>query len=366
MRTVAKSIENFQNLIYEYCKLANFKNIDKKVIVSYLFLLENFKERIINAIYITFLSQKNVIIFEDLFTNFLLNIYKLEKSTKQLFDEIYFNKWMESTLNDETISDENKINDDEFNSSKMKINFEKFKFYGPDETKLNYVLNQKYNIPKDKVILYTPDYLIENKILKEYNNDNFQIFNSDNSCHDLFVYTLQEAIKELNKKLKGEIIDERTVGDIGITHFKDLFNGIYLNMTNPSRYYEIKNLVEGIKIKNKENDLNVVILSSSTATKIKTVTEDEKLSDMQDFNMQYNAHVNEEQLSHTLVDYIENEIKNKGIEILPRIIFYFNLYILDTSGEKQRIVFTAKEKGNGFEEVNGLFYLESQDIILNN
>ena len=29
--TVAKSIENFQNLIYENCKLADFKNIDKKV-----------------------------------------------------------------------------------------------------------------------------------------------------------------------------------------------------------------------------------------------------------------------------------------------------------------------------------------------
>ena len=98
---------------------------------------------------------------------------------------------------------------------------------------------------------------------------------------------------------------------------------------------------------------------------MKTITEDEKLSDMQDFYMQYNAHVNEEQLSHTLVDYIENEIKNEGIEILPRIIFYFNLYILDNSGEKQRIVFTAKEKGYGFEEVDGLFYLESQDIILN-
>jgi len=98
---------------------------------------------------------------------------------------------------------------------------------------------------------------------------------------------------------------------------------------------------------------------------MKSITEDEKLSDMQNFYMQYNAHVNEEQLSHTLVDYIESEIKNKGIETLPRIIFYFNLYILDTSGEKQRIVFTAKEKGYGFEEVDGLFYLESQDIILN-
>ena len=85
---------------------------------------------------------------------------------------------------------------------------------------------------------------MKKKILNEYNNDDFQIFNSDNTCPDLFLYTLQEAIKELNKKLKGEIVDEKVVGDIGITHFKDLFNGVYLNMTNPSRYYEIKNLIE--------------------------------------------------------------------------------------------------------------------------
>ena len=365
--TEAKSIENFKNLIYESCKLKNFKNIDKKVIVSYLFILDNFKERIINSIYETMLNEKKTVIFEDLFNNFLLNNYGPIKSIKQSFDEIYFNKWMEFTLSDETIIDENKINDDdEFNSFKMKINFEKFQFYGPDETKLNYVINQKENIPKDKVILYTPDYLIENKILKEYNNENFQIFNKDNTCPDLFVYTLEEAIKQLNKKLEGEMIDERIVEDIGIISSKDLFNGIYLNMTNPSSYYEMKNVIEGLNKKEKDKDLHVVIFSSSTATKMKTVTEDEKLSDMQDFYLQYNAHVNEEQLSHTLVNYIGNEIKNEDIEILPRIIFYFNLYILDSSGKTERIVFTAKEKGYGFEEVDGLFYLKSQDIILNN
>jgi len=92
---------------------------------------------------------------------------------------------MESTFNDQILADEDKMNDDEFNSSKIKINFEKFKYYGPGETKLNYVLNQKDNIPKDKAILYTPDYLIENKILKEYNIDHFQIFNSDNNIIDI-------------------------------------------------------------------------------------------------------------------------------------------------------------------------------------
>jgi len=54
--------------------------------------LDNFKERIINAIYQTILSKEKVTIFEDLFHHFLLNIYGPNKSMKQLFDEIYFDK----------------------------------------------------------------------------------------------------------------------------------------------------------------------------------------------------------------------------------------------------------------------------------
>ena len=206
--TVAKSIENFQNLIYENCKLTDFKNIDKKVIISYLFLLDNFKQRIINAIYQTILSPKNNKIFEDLFNYFLLAINGPEKSTKISFDNIYFNKWMENTLKEKPIDDDNKINSEEFNYSKIKINFQKYSYYGPDEVKSNFVVGDKKNIPKNKVILYTPDYLIQNKILQEYNTDNFQIFNSNNICPDIFSFTLKEGIEALNKKLKGEMVDK--------------------------------------------------------------------------------------------------------------------------------------------------------------
>ena len=58
-------------------------------------------------------------------------------------------------------------------------------------------------------------------------------------------------------------------------------------------------------------------------------------------------------------------MSNSSIERLPRIIFYFNLYIFKSSIEKERIAFTAKEKEYGFEEADGVFYLGSDDLILN-
>ena len=53
------------------------------------------------------------------------------------------------------------------------------------------------------------------------------------------------------------------------------------------------------------------------------------------------------------------------MERLPRIIFYFNLYLFKSLEEKERIAFTSKEKGYGFEEADGIFYLESKDVVLN-
>lgn len=69
------------------------------------------------------------------------------------------------------------------------------------------------------------------------------------------------------------MVDEIIIDDLGIIYFDDLSSGIYLNLTNPSRYYEIKRVIDGLNIK--DNDLNAVIYSSSTATKNKTIIEDE-------------------------------------------------------------------------------------------
>ena len=53
------------------------------------------------------------------------------------------------------------------------------------------------------------------------------------------------------------------------------------------------------------------------------------------------------------------------MERLPRIIFYFNLYLFKSLEEKERIALISKEKGYGFEEADGIFYLEFKDVVLN-
>ena len=93
--------------------------------------------------------------------------------------------------------------------------------------------------------------------------------------------------------------------------------------------------------------------------------EEYDLTDEQKFYSEYNSHVTEEQLSYAIIETICHEMSNSSIERLPRIIFYFNLYIFKSSIEKERIAFTAKEKEYGFEEADGVFYLGSDDLILN-
>ena len=48
-----------------------------------------------------------------------------------------------------------------------------------------------------------------------------------------------------------------------------------------------------------------------------------------------------------------------SIERLQRITFYSNLYVLKSSNKKWEFAFTAKEKEYGFEEIYGVFFLDS-------
>ena len=62
-----KSIKNFKNLIYESCKL-DYDNINKKEIILYLFVLNEFKDKIIDTIYRTVLNNSVGDIYEELYS----------------------------------------------------------------------------------------------------------------------------------------------------------------------------------------------------------------------------------------------------------------------------------------------------------
>ena len=320
------SIENFQNFVYENCKL-DYNNIKKKEILLYLFQLEEFNYPIIDAIYKTNLFikiDKDKDIYTRLFNNFLNNkFYEIYE-----FDNIYLPKWIDNNFNKKKENYIKRSNNKEslFTTENIKLNYLIYNYYGPNETKFNFILNEK-DKSKKKVTLFSPDFLIKMKILKEYSEENFQVFNQNNSCPGLFIFLMKKALKGLNDKLNGKEMNDDSLRDIGILKFNDNTVGLYLNAVNCSQYFEMENLVNKLRNDKHASDLEVVVNKSSIGTVSKEDKEEEDTPEQKRYKY-YNAHVTEEQLASAIINSIGNEILNEGMERLPRIIYYFNLYIL--------------------------------------
>ena len=255
--------------------------------------------------------------------------------------------------------------DNVFNSKNVKINLLKYEYYGPEYAKKNYVLNKPDENDPRKIILFTPDFLLSNKFFEAYNETNFQVFNNNNTCPGLFTYILKEGIKQLNNKDNGEKINDDIIDNFGIIYFKDQTVGFYLNANDTTGYYEIQNLYDNLRNDIIIENLEVVSCSSISKEDIKGESKIKNLTDDQKFYAEYNSHVFEEQLSLNIINALGNEILNNEIEKLPRIIFYFNLYLLESKKIKQTFAFPAREDAYGFEEADGIFYSPSKEVILN-
>ena len=366
----AKSLDNFQNFIYESCK-SDYKLIQKEAILAYVFILDEFKERIINTIYQASQNQVKSDICSNLLDIFLSK--KVNSININNFDKKFFDAWMNETKeNEDSLKKNNNNNiDDILNLDNIKINLLKYNYYGPNETKKNYYLNNnKENVKNfnSKVVLFSPDFLLQKKILKKYDKTNFQLFNKNNTYPDLFAFLLNEAIKILNDNLVGSNINNNNfISDIGIMHFSDQTAGIYLNAINNSEFYELEDIKSNLIADDKKEDLLEVVVSNTTSMKSesKTITGEEELTYEQQYYTEYNSHVNEEQLSTVLIDKLSNKLINESVERMPNVIFYFNLYIFQNSDKKLRIAFTGKDKAYGFEEADGIFYLKSDKVEIN-
>ena len=292
------------------------------------------------------------------------NIYKDD------FDKKFLDAWINKYKTKEN-EDSLKNNDDldDILSLDIKINYLKYNYYGPNETKNNYYLNNmKENVQNfhRNVVLFSPDYLIQKKILKEYDKTNFQLFNKDNTYPSLFAFLLNEAIKKLNDNLIGADKDSNFINDIGIINFTDQTAGLYLTAQNISEYFELEDIKSNLIADDKKEDLLEVVISNTTSVKSESKTAKiEELTNEQQYYIEYNSHVNEEQLSTVLINKISNKLINENIERKPNVIFYFNLYIFQNPDKKLRISFTGKDRAYGFEEVGGLFYLKSDDVEIN-
>lgn len=369
-----ESIKNFKNLIYESCKL-HYDNINKKEIILYLFVLNEYKDRIINTIYRTVLNKSIGNIYGKLFQNFIYLGKNKYNISKNYFDHLYLTKYInsdESKMDNSPKDISNK--NDFFNIENIKINYLKYEYYGPDQTKNNYILNEYEENNKMKVRLFSPDFLLKKKIINKYSKDNFQVYNKDNACPGLFIYMINDAIEQLNNEINGLKINNDIISNFGIIYFEDKTVGLYLNMIKSTDYYEIGNLTQNLMNINESDKLEIVCYSSTSrpeskvelraGSETKTIKEENKLTNQQEFFAEYNSHVLEEQLALLIINEIGHEILDQSMERLPRIIFYFNLYIFESQNEKRRIAFTPKEIGYGFEEADGVFYLDSKDVKL--
>ena len=62
---------------------------------------------------------------------------------------------------------------------------------------------------------------------------------------------------------------------------------------------------------------------------------------------------------------INDDFFNQDIERLPRVIFYTNLFIFKSPEGKEKISLVKKQKKYGFDEADGTFYINNEDVIIN-
>ena len=59
-------------------------------------------------------------------------------------------------------------------------------------------------IDKYKVTVISPDFLIAKGFSKEYYQSDFQVYNDNNECINIFKYMLNNSIQELNNSIQNK------------------------------------------------------------------------------------------------------------------------------------------------------------------
>ena len=199
---MAKSVDNFKNFVFEQCKL---KKIMKDKILIYLFLLDDFRKDIINAIYYSAYYYNKKYYNYD---NIMNNRSRTNEFDRKSFDKKFYNFWVDNKtkeIKDKKKNNKNKeLNIKKYNKNKediinnknineysidkqnkikilkeenIEINLIKCDYFGPNEIQYNYVLNE---INKDKVTLISPNFLIAKGFSKEYYQKDFEVYNDNN------------------------------------------------------------------------------------------------------------------------------------------------------------------------------------------
>ena len=272
-----------------------------------------------------------------------------------------------------------------------------------------------YKINNNKnLYLFSPISLIfNNNIKKEFEKNDFEIFNKDNNYIEIFGKYLEQIIEKLNNYInKGENMDYIIENGIKFGRYKKYY---YLcckfNEEFKKKYYNEQNVFECIK-KNNDNMEEIKILNinkikegdnmgsmekeskkkeeiedkkdEETKEENNSETKEEKNSEKNeetDFSYSSNAKISKDNYRNIMSHNFENDVKDffnksKDCKSLQNLIFYFNLKMVAKSKKLKSVLITINNKPisnlYGFKEIDFCLknktsrIMKTDDILSNN
>ena len=324
-------------------------------------------------------NKLKILIYTELYGNCDINNIKnfINKSSKEIVNKEtdnnfvlyelheFQNKYGEYNFNIFSVSNEN-IN--YFGKDLKKNNDDFFKMFNPNiigvntsliEDKNNTLIEEQitiddlnYDNDKNKIHLFTPQFLIVNGLKSKFEDSDFQIFNNDNYYVELFGKFLRKIIEELNNSINKK----NFINDFMKNHlikFHQNINTYYISAKldkndkeelnsnakenkgvnqfikleiYQSKYYKKEKVDynKNCEIKSDKTNSRSDILSKSMRDSISD--EVKKMSD--DFE-------------NLLNEKLQKNIEKNKLIALPNIIFLFNLKIPVFNKEKNSIEFKS-------------------------
>ena len=259
---------------------------------------------------------------------------------------------------------------------------------GKLESEEEIIVIDDLNYKKDKIHLFSTEFLIVNGLQSNITDSDFQIFNSDNYSVDLFSKFLLKIIEEINNSIKinnfqNDFIDKHYIAfrTNKLTHF-----------ISTKIDYEDKKQLKESKIENIKNPFNKIkIYQNNNSTDINSEEENnieseentnkkkkkDKGSLFSETNYSNEVKYKADDFEYYINDILTNKINKKELILLPNLLFMLNLKIPRYNTKKNSIDFlsahldysneeTKHENDNysyGYKEIDSVFKNNSKYFI---
>ena len=206
-----------------------------------------------------------------------------------------------------------------------------------------------------KLYLFTPIFLVINNLKKDFERNDFEIFNNDNYYFELFGKYLEEIIEKLNgfinEGINKSYIEENKI-KIGCYH-EHYYLCCKMNDDFKKKYYDNKIISEENIIENYNNDIKVIRVRKDN--KDNANKDSEKDSEIKNDNSELlstysSAKIAKENFRNKVSNTFENKVSqfllDASSENLQNLVLFFNLKVSKKMVRK--------------------FYLNQLDFLLNN